>query len=72
MSKDVKRWLKEHTVSEPQRDEHGCIIGKEVYDFDLDKCVPMPPTAKAEPFLTEVHEAHNQSKLPPAWREKKS
>ena len=25
------------------RDEHGCVVGKEIYDAWTDKCVPLPP-----------------------------
>ena len=25
------------------RDEHGCVIGKEIYDAWTGKCVPLPP-----------------------------
>jgi len=71
MSEEVKQWLREHTVTEPQKDEHGCIIGKEVFDYDIGQCIPIPPTAKVE-FLAESREAYDQSKLPPAWRKKKS
>ena len=71
MSEEVKQWLREHTVTEPRKDEHGCIIGKEVFDFDIGQCVPTPPTAKAEPFMKAAREAQDESKLPPAWRKKK-
>lgn len=59
-------------VKEPQKDEHGCIIGKEVFDYDIGQCIPMPSTARAEPFLEEAREDYDQSKLPPAWRKKKA
>ncbi len=32
---------KEQGNQEPEKDEHGCIIGKERYDEEQDKCVPI-------------------------------
>jgi len=33
--------MKEQDNQEPEKDEHGCIIGKERYDEKQDKCVPI-------------------------------
>jgi len=63
--------MAEKEVEEPQKDEHGCIIGKEVFDFSIGQCIPMPPTAKVEPLMEESREAFDRTKLPPAWRKKK-
>ena len=67
MSKEVKQWLREHTVTEPQKDEHGCIIGKEAFDYNIGQCIPTPPTAKVE-FLEETRELRRKEKLHPAQR----
>jgi hypothetical protein len=38
--------LKEQETQEPEKDEHGCIIGKDRYDEELDKCVPIEPATE--------------------------
>jgi hypothetical protein len=38
--------LKEQETQEPEKDEHGCVIGKEHYDEELGKCVPIEPTTE--------------------------
>jgi hypothetical protein len=35
-------------VSETQKDEHGCLIGKEVYSEEQQKCVPANQTSNSE------------------------
>ena len=42
-------------ASEPQKDEHGCEIGKERWDTELEKCVPVEAPAEkvAEEALRE-------------------
>jgi len=35
--------LKEQDNQEPENDEHGCLIGKERYDEEQGKCVPIEP-----------------------------
>ena len=36
-------------MSETQKDEHGCIIGKEVWNEEQQKCVPIPnPSAEIQ------------------------
>jgi hypothetical protein len=59
---------KTREVSEPQKDEHGCIIGKEVFDFSIGRCVPTPPTPKAQPTLEETKELRRKEKLHPTQR----
>jgi hypothetical protein len=36
----------EETPTDVQKDEHGCIIGKELWDQVSGKCVPMPKEFK--------------------------
>jgi len=56
--------LKEAQETEPEKDEHGCIIGKEKWDPDAGKCVPIenPETATLRKRLEEIeaekHEAY--------------
>jgi len=38
----VKAVLKEQQNQEPEKDEHGCIIGKERFDEESQTCVPIP------------------------------
>jgi len=40
--------LKEQDNQEPEKDEHGCIIGKERYDEEQDKCVPITTEQQGE------------------------
>jgi len=35
---------------EPEKDEHGCVIGKQTWDAEAEKCVPIPP----EEQITQV------------------
>ena len=36
-------------MSEEQKDEHGCIIGKEVWNEEQQKCIPIPsPSAEIQ------------------------
>ena len=32
-------------MSETQKDEHGCLIGKETWNEEQQKCIPNPPAA---------------------------
>ncbi|MDH5690060.1 MAG: hypothetical protein OEY81_01345, partial [Candidatus Bathyarchaeota archaeon] len=38
----VKAVLKEQQNQEPEKDEHGCIIGRERFDEESQSCVPIP------------------------------
>ena len=34
---------------EPEKDEHGCVVGKQKWDAEAEKCVPIPPEEQVEP-----------------------
>lgn len=36
-------------AEEPEKDEHGCVVGKQRWDADAEKCVPLPPEEQMEP-----------------------
>jgi hypothetical protein len=38
----VRKKMQETKMSETQKDEHGCIIGKEVWNEEQQKCLPIP------------------------------
>jgi hypothetical protein len=38
----VRAVLKEQQNQEPEKDEHGCIVGKERFDEESQTCVPIP------------------------------
>jgi hypothetical protein len=41
--------MQETKMSEEQKDEHGCIIGKEVWNEEQQKCMPIPsPSAEIQ------------------------
>jgi len=50
----VEGKLKEQDNKEPEKDEHGCLIGKERYDEELGKCVPIEPTTEKNKSLGEA------------------
>ncbi len=46
--------LKEQDDLEPEKDEHGCVIGKERYDEDQGKCVPIETSESKKTSLGEA------------------
>ncbi|HDQ05713.1 MAG TPA: hypothetical protein ENN36_03190 [Candidatus Bathyarchaeota archaeon] len=46
--------LKEQDDQEPEKDEHGCVIGKERYDEELGKCVPVEAATEKKKGLGEA------------------
>lgn len=43
---------------EPEKDEHGCVVGKQKYDEESGKCVPIPPQEQAPRSDAERAKAH--------------
>jgi hypothetical protein len=41
----VRKKMQETKMSETQKDEHGCIIGKEVWNEEQQKCLPIPSSS---------------------------
>lgn len=48
----LKKLREQQGNQEPEKDEHGCVIGKERYDEEQDKCVPI--TAEARKAFLEA------------------
>jgi len=46
--------LKEQDDLEPEKDEHGCVIGKERYDEEQSKCVPIEASESKKKGLGEA------------------
>lgn len=42
----LKKLREQQGNQEPEKDEHGCVIGKERYDEEQDKCVPITTEAR--------------------------
>ena len=40
--------LEEQAGEEPEKDEHGCVIGKQRWDEESQTCVPIPPTQEQQ------------------------
>jgi len=54
--------LKEAQNEEPKKDEHGCVIGKEVFDEATQKCVPITPPAPTTPEVAALKKELDQIK----------
>ena len=45
----LEKKMQETKMSEEQKDEHGCLIGKETWNEEQQKCVPIPtPSAEIQ------------------------
>ena len=52
-------------MSETQKDEHGCIIGKEVWNEEQQKCIPIPsPSAEVQNKTVKMSMDEALAKIP--------
>ena len=52
-------------MSETQKDEHGCIIGKEVWNEKQQKCIPIPsPSAEVQNKTVKMSMDEALAKIP--------
>ena len=55
--------LKEQGNQEPEKDEYGCLIGKERYDEEQDKCVPITAEARVAFLETKMRLKEQEGEL---------
>lgn len=59
----VKAILKEQQNQEPEKDEHGCTIGKQRWDPESKTCVPIPPQAQEAEWINVLSCSEKQKVL---------